>query len=159
MAGQHVYPFEHECPGHVGRFTDNFGVHQVCQTDEAGSDRRSDSNHVHYIHIMKLRLAAIQPESDHQSKCTSVAGKSFVTGEFPSSAGQELDWQKHFHKSFSACQILSRIVEQAVSQTRANQNSEETIKEEGIKFLLVYFFVTILVVDDDVGKEDSYCPQ
>ena len=36
---------------------------------------------------------------------------------------------------------------------------KETIKEEGIEFLLVYFFVAKLVMDNDVSKEDSYCPQ
>ena len=159
MAGEHVYPFEYERPGYIGRVTDNFGVHQIRQTDETGSDRSSDGNHVHHIHIMKFRLATIQPKGDHQSERTSVTGKSFITGEFPSAACQELDRQKHFHKSLSAGQVLSRIVEQAVPQTCSNQNTEETIKEEGIEFLLVYFFVAKLVMDNDVSKEDSYCPQ
>ena len=42
---------------------------------------------------------------------------------------------------------------------KAKQELEETIKEEGIEFLLVYFFVAKLVMDNDVSKEDSYCPQ
>ena len=46
--------------------------------------------------------------------------------------------------------VIERIVEEA---------KKETIKEEGIEFLLVYFFVAKLVMDNDVSKEDSYCPQ
>ena len=78
MTGKHIYPFEYECPGYIGRVTDNFGVHQIRQTDEAGGDRSSDGNHVHHIHIMKFRLAAIQPKGDHQSECTSVTGINSV---------------------------------------------------------------------------------
>ena len=35
-------------------------------------------------------------------------------------------------------------------QTCSNQNTEKTIEEEGVKFLLIYFFIAILVVNNDV---------
>ena len=60
---------------------------------------------------------------------------------------------------FTACQILSRVVEQAMPQTCSNQNTEKTIEEEGVKFLLIYFFIAILVVNNDVSQKNSYCPQ
>ena len=39
MAGQHIHSFKNKCPGHIGCFTNDFGVHQVGKTDEASANR------------------------------------------------------------------------------------------------------------------------
>ena len=67
MTGEHIYTFEYECPGHIRRFADDFGVHQVGKADEAGGDWSSYGNHIQHVHIMEFRLAAIQPKGDYQS--------------------------------------------------------------------------------------------
>ena len=40
MTGLHIYPFENECPGHIRRLADDFGVHQVGKADAAGGRAR-----------------------------------------------------------------------------------------------------------------------
>ena len=67
MTGLHIYTLENECPRYIRRFADDFGVHQVGKADEAGGDWSSYGNHIQHVHIMELRLAAIQPKGDYQS--------------------------------------------------------------------------------------------
>ena len=61
MPGKHIYPFEYKCPRHIGRFADNFRIHQIGKADEAGADRSCYGNHVQYVHIVHFHLAAVQP--------------------------------------------------------------------------------------------------
>ena len=51
--------YETEVVVRICRLTDNFRVHQVCQTNAAGSEWGSNGNHVHYFHVMHLRFTAI----------------------------------------------------------------------------------------------------
>lgn len=37
------------------------------EQDEAGGDGGSYGNHIQHVHVMKLRLAAIQPKGGYQS--------------------------------------------------------------------------------------------
>ena len=46
-----------------------------------------------------------------------------------------------------------------VSYNFKHRYTEKTIEEEGVKFLLIYFFIAILVVNNDVSQKNSYCPQ
>ncbi len=149
------HTFENECPGHIRRFADDFGVHQVGKADETGGDWSSYGNHIQHVHIMKFRLTAIQPKGDDQSQCTAVAGKSFISGEFPVSVRHEFDGKNHFPKMR---QVISRGIEQAVSQACADQNTKETIKEKRVKLLFFYLFIPVLVVNNHISKEYSYCP-
>ena len=67
MAWKHICTLKNESPGYIGRFTNDFRVHQVGQADTAGSDGSSYSNHIYYIHIMHFHFTAIEPEGNHQS--------------------------------------------------------------------------------------------
>ena len=158
MAGKHVYPFEDESPGHIGRLTDDFRIHQVGQTDAAGGDRSGYGNHIHYIHVVHFGLPAVEPEGDHQPQCTTVAGKSFITGEFPSSVGQKSDRKYHFPKSFEAGQVGLRIVKQAMTQSGTDKDAEETVEKQGIELLLIYLFITVLIMNDDISQKDANRP-
>ena len=90
MAGEHIYPFEYESPGYIGCFTYDFGVHQVGEADEAGADRGGHGYHVQHIHIVHLSFAAVHPQGNNQSECSAMAGKTCITGPFPTTIGQKL---------------------------------------------------------------------
>ena len=65
-----------ECPGYVGRFADDFGVHQVGKADAAGGDGVATAISVEHVHVVHLRLAAVHPEGDNQAQRAAVAGKA-----------------------------------------------------------------------------------
>ena len=56
-------------------------------------------------------------------------------------------------------QVVSRIIEQTVSQAGTDQNTKETVKEKRVKLLFLYLFIPVLVVNNHISKEYSYCPQ
>ena len=126
MAGQHVFPLEDECPGHVGRFADDFGVHQVGKADAAGGDGSGNGYHVEHVHVVHLRLAAVHPEGDNQAQRAAVAGKAGVTRHFPSCVGL-LDGENHFNE---VVLVVGPVVKYAVAQSCAYQYAEEAIEEK-----------------------------
>lgn len=156
VAGNGIDSFEYEGPGYVGRHTDDFGVHQVGQADAAGGDGGGDGNHVEYVHVVHLRLTAVEPQGDDEAQRTAVAGKSFVSGEFPSSIGQNLDGQYHLPK---VVQVIVGLVEEAVSQTRAYQDAEEAVEEQGFELVVGNLAVAVLPAHDEVGENQADDPQ
>ena len=154
MAGQHVFPFKDECPGHVGRFADDFGVHQVGKADAAGGDGSGNGYHVEHVHVVHLRLAAVHPEGDNQAQRAAVAGKAGVTRHFPSCGGL-LDGENHFNE---VVLVVGPVVKYAVAQSCAYQYAEEAIEEKRFEFLFVYFAVVVLVLHDKVGKGEADNP-
>lgn len=85
-------------------------------------------------------------------------GKSFITGEFPSSVGQKSDRKYHFPKSFEAGQVGLRIVKQAMTQSGTDKDAEETVEKQGIELLLIYLFITVLIMNDDISQKDANRP-
>ena len=154
MAGQHVFALEDECPGHVGRFADDFGVHQVGKADAAGGDGSGNGYHVEHVHVVHLRLAAVHPEGDNQAQRAAVAGKAGVTRHFPSCGGL-LDGENHFNE---VVLVVCPVVKYAVAQSCAYQYAEEAIEEERFEFLFVYSAVAILALHDEVGKSKTDNP-
>ena len=63
-----VFSFKDECPGYVGRFADDFGVHPVGKADAAGGDGGGNGYQVEHVHVVHLRLAAVHPEGDNQAQ-------------------------------------------------------------------------------------------
>ena len=56
------------------------------------------------------------------------------------------------------CQEVGRFVEQAVPQTRTDENTEEAIEEEGIKLLLRNALSAIEPIDHKVGRNQPQHP-
>ena len=55
-------------------------------------------------------------------------------------------------------QEVGRFVEQAVPQTRTDENTEEAIEEEGIELLLRNALSAIEPIDHKVGRNQSQHP-
>ena len=155
MAGQHIHPFKDESPGHIGRLADNLGVHQVGKADATGGDRCGYGYHVQHIHIVHLGFAAVHPEGDNQSQRTAVTGKPFIAGKLPAAVRQELHGKYHFPE---VIQVIIRLVEQTVPQSRSYQDAEEAVEEQRFECLFVDFPVVVLAVYYYVGKSDTYHP-
>lgn len=156
MTGNRVYPLEYERPGDVGRHTDDFGVHQVGQTDAAGSDGGGYGNHVEYVHVVHLCLAAVEPQGNDEAQRSAVTGKACIAGKLPSAVGQELDGKYHFPE---VVQIVFGLVEQAVPQTRTYQNAEKAVEEQWVEEAVGYFTVAVLPAYDEIGKGQADNPQ
>lgn len=129
MAWQHVDALEDESPRHVGRFADDFRVHQVAQTDEHGTGWSGDGNVVQYTHDIQFRFPDVKPKGKHQAYRTAVAGQSGVTGERPT-VGRLPHGQDHFQ---GVGEEVARFVEQAVPQTGAYEDAHETIEEQRVE--------------------------
>ena len=152
MPWLHVYPFENECPGYIGYLTYDFGIHQIGKANETCRNRSGYGNHIYHIHIIHFRFAAIEPERNDQPEGTSMTGQSFI----PSTSRKKFNRKYHFPKMI---QVISRIIEQAMSQSCPDQDAEKTVKEKRFELLFVYLLITILIVHHYVSKEYSDSPQ
>lgn len=83
MARQHIYFFEDKSPGHIGNFTDDFGVHEVPEADGTGTDGSDDCYVVEHMYEAQFYVFGIQPKGYHKSEGATVTGKSLVASELP----------------------------------------------------------------------------
>ena len=104
---------------------------------------------------MHLGFAAVHPEGDNQSQRTAVTGKPFVAGKLPVAVRQELHGKYHFPE---VIQVIIRLVEQTMPQSRSYQDAEEAVEEQRFECLFVDFPVVVLAVYYYVGKSDTYHP-
>lgn len=154
MAWQHVDALEDESPRHVGRFADDFRVHQVAQTDEHGTGWSGDGNVVQYTHDIQFRFPDVKPKGKHQAYRTAVAGQSGVTGERPT-VGRLPHGQDHFQ---GVGEEVARFVEQAVPQTGAYEDAHETIEEQRVEQFVGDVLLPIQALHQYVGCQQGEAP-
>ena len=121
----------------------NFMVHQVSGSDKRphqcyGNDQPVKSPQ----HVAVGDMPGIDPDSDNDAYCPSVAGES----AFP--------YLEYFGRM---CHIIITGVEQAMSQTRAHYRGNDYIYEQFIEPSVGYLFVFKHFFDDLITCEKSYC--
>ena len=78
-----ITAMEDESPSDVGRIADDFGIHQVAETDAAGGGGYGDGDIVHYHPRTELHLAPVEEHGDDESDGAAMRSESLVTRELP----------------------------------------------------------------------------
>ena len=151
MAGQLVDALEDECPGHVGGLADDFAVHEVAQTDEAGGGAGGDGDIVEHRPHLNLRMAAVEPQRQNESGGAAMRGQSGIACHLPATIGQEVDGQQHLDKALERRQKVVGLVEDAVAESGADENAEEAIEEERVEQLVLNLLLLVEPFHDEVG--------
>ena len=46
-----------------------------------------------------------------------------------------------------------------MTQSGTDKDAEETVEKQGIELLLIYLFITVLIMNDDISQKDANRPQ
>lgn len=139
----------------ISGFAHNLGVHQVAQTDEAGRDGRGYGDIVEHAHQIDFVLSHVEPKGYHETQRTAVTRQTCVARKLPTAIGKVLHGEKHFER---VSHEISPLIEEAVAQTRAQQDTHETIDEEGVKLFIGQVLVLIELHNNQIGQSEAYNP-
>ena len=45
-----------------------------------------------------------------------------------------------------------------MTQSGTDKDAEETVEKQGIELLLIYLFITVLIMNDDISQKDANRP-
>lgn len=116
----------------TGELAHDFGVHQVAHAYHAGGNGRGHGNVVEHAHEVHLVFPHIEPQGYHQADGATVGSKSGIARELPAAVGQVPDGEHHLD---GVRQEVGRLIEQAMTQTRTDQDAHKAIDEQGLKLL------------------------
>ena len=159
MARNVIDLLEDERPRHIGRFADDFRVHQVAEADAAGGDGRGDGDVVEHVPEVHLRLSAVEPQRYHQAERTAVRGKSSVAREFPRAVGHFVHRHEHFDEVCARGQEIVGFVEEAVAESCTDEDADERIDEERIEEFVLDFLVFIQPFHHEIRADDAHEPE
>ena len=155
MTGQLVYSFEDEGPGHSGRCADNFAVHEVAQPDETGRNRGGDGNVVEHVPQVHVRAAVVQVEGDDEPYGSAVRGQAFVADKLPRAVGHVVYRDDHLDETVPAREEVLGLVEEAVTQSSADQDAQKAVNEKRLEVGIFYFLFFIQPLHDEVGQQQA----
>ena len=158
MAWNAIDLLEDECPGHIGWLTDNLAIHEVSQADETGSDGGCNGDVVEYMPDVHLCIATIEPEGNHQTKCSAVRSQSGVARILPRAVGHLVHWHEHLNEMGTRREEIVGLIEQAVAQTGTHQNANEAIDEQRIEQFVLDFLVFIQPFHHEIAAHEAYEP-
>ena len=158
MARLTVHLLEDECPGQVGRLTDNLRVHQVSQSDAAGRDRGGDGDVVEHRPHAQFGATAIQPEGNDQTQCATVRRQSGITRELPTAVSHLMHRNEHLQEMGARRQEIVGLIKQTMTQARSQQDAEETVYKQRVKQLVLDFLVLIQPTHHKIRTGNSYQP-
>ena len=136
-------------------------------SEKAGCGACCDGDVVEHRPYVQFRPSNVENQCDDEAQGAAVAGQTFISGEFPAAVGHKMDGYEHFNDVFTATQEVVGLVEQAVSQSGSDENTEETVDEERVEdvlrlfpavFLhgpLVDFLLLEQLADDEIGECQS----
>ena len=151
VAGGLVDALKDESPWHIGHLADDFRVPKVSQADAARRDWGGNGNVVQHLPQIEMGFAPIEPQGDHQSQRAAVTGESLIANKLPSPAFHEADGQKHLDDMLSAAEKIVGLIEETVTQARADDDAEEAIDEKRIEVLVSELLVLIEPAHHEVG--------
>ena len=158
VARQHVDLCEDEAPVASCGAADDFGVHEVAQTDAAGGDGGGNGDVVEYGPQGYLVLAHIEPQGDHESEGAAMAGKALVADEAYAGAG-EADGQQHLDEAGEIVEVVLRLVEEAVAYAGSRKDADEAVEEEGLEEGVLDLLLFIEALHEEVGACEAYHPE
>ena len=88
VTGDVVDLLEDECPWQVGGFSDDFGIHEISDSDGACRGGSGDGDVVEHGPDVDFGVSAVEVEGDHESERSTVGCQSGVSGVFPGAVGE-----------------------------------------------------------------------
>ena len=146
-----------EAPGHGGDIADDFRVHQVAQTDEAGGDACGNGNVVEHLPDGHLIAAHIKPQGEHQAQRAAMRSQALIARhlEVPVVVACELYGQQHLNEATHRGEIILGLVEDAVSQSCTHKDADKTVEEQRVELPVLYFLVFIQPAHCEVSQCQS----
>lgn len=136
-----------ETPVGSGWLAYNLGVHKVAQADAGCGERGGHADHIYALQDLDLVLAAVKPHSYYDADGTAVAGKSAISYKLYASLRHKTYGQEHLDEMLAAGKVILGLIEDTVTQTGTDKNTQEAVKEQGLKSLL--FDAAVLVESFD----------
>ena len=156
MAWQQVDTLEDEGPGHIGGFADNFAVHQVAQTDEAGGDARGNGNVVHHAPEAQSCALDVEPQGQDDAGGAAMRGQTLIAGHVPRAILVDMDRQQHLDKALPRREEVVGLVEDAVAQARTDQNAQEAVDEQRLEQLVLDLLLLVQAPHHEVGQQQAH---
>ena len=161
---------EDESPGYGCYVTDDFGVHQVAQTDESGCGRGGNAYHVEHGHELHFIPMAVEKQRQEETGGATVAGQSGIACVDPvPTLGGKLYGNENLYNVLERRKVVGRVVEDAVSQSRSKQYAYEAVKEQWVELAVVlryavfvgygvYALSAVEVLNNEVCQQNAYNP-
>lgn len=106
-------------------------------------------------------LAHSEPVNDKrygQSYGASVTRKTLISRELPAAIGHETYGNEYLKDMLWRTEPVLRFVEDAMTEARTKQYSDEAIDEERVKKAIFHLLFLIEFSHEEVGKSQSYEP-
>ncbi len=87
-----------------------------------------------------------------------MARQARISVKLPFAIRQYLYRQQHLDEAILAAKIVFRLIEQAVTKPRPDQDSEKTIDEQGVELFLRYALMLVEPLHDEVSENKSDRP-
>ena len=102
----------------------------------------------------------VEPQRQHQAQRSTVRSQAFIARhlEVPVVVACELYGQPHLYKTLDAGQIVLRLIEDAMAQPGAHEDSYEAVEKQRVEFLVLDFLVFIQPSHHKIGQRQSYQP-
>ena len=108
-------------------FADDFAVHEVAKTYEAGCDRHRDGYDVEDGPHTHLEVLAVEQQGQNDAYGTSVAGKALIACEMPVAIYILPYGEQHLDEMVPAGEEIAWLVEEAMSQACSYKDADEAI--------------------------------
>ena len=135
-----IYPRKDEAPGDIRGPAQDFGIEDIAQPDQSPGQGCWHCHAVQHPHQWLVRVfASVNPERDKDSDCTAVAGQA----AFPD--GGDQPW---------VGEVIPRLVEEDMSQARADYGAEEQVDQAGVQVRFVLAFHAVHPLHDEEAYEE-----
>ena len=156
----HLGPCLHEveAPRQVGDASEYLGVHEVAKAYEARRHGRGYGYVVEHLPEAQARLAAVEPQGEHETERAAVRGEAAVARELPSAALKKLYGHEYLHDVLPRREEEVGLVEEAVAQSRTHDDAHEAVYEERVEELVLYLLLTVELPYYEICQQQSREP-
>ena len=148
-----VVTLEDDTPRQGGLNAVDFAVEEVAKADEGSAKGNGNDRTIHHPDGVDTIFAVEEPDGNGHAHCGAMAREALIARKMPP-CGIMAEGQYHLQEMLLA-EVVARLVEDAMPQTRPYQHGEEDIDHKGVEELGVDLLAFEHRQLDKVPKQES----